>query len=285
MNLNLNSYRILEKLRDEENTKIERFDTKRVTLMDVGLNVESDLDAGIKVAEAALAGLGKININDKIHVSIEKLPAVATLCSQLAGWHIKIDGKTALGSGPVRILAKKPRGMIEKIGYSETSNKGVLILETPLPPDRETCRKILHEAEIEDLIIAVFRENSITGLINILSRIVEVGIFRLFNLGYDVNKILYAEGTVPMLGLSDNVMFEANDAIIYRGSVELEVNGWDPGLTDKAISRYSRAYGRPFREILREAEGNFYKIPVDVFAPAELRVTDLRDNRVYSSMG
>ncbi len=285
MNLNLDSYRILEKLKDEENTRTEEFDTKNVTLIDVGLNVESDPDAGIKVAEAALAGLGKININDKIHVRIEKLPAVATLGSQLAGWCIKIDGKTALGSGPVRILAKKPREMIEKIGYSEVSDKGVLILETSLLPDRETCRKILQETEVNDLIIAVFKENSITGLINILSRIVEVSIFRLFNLGYDVNRISYAEGTVPMLEPSNNIMFEANDAIIYKGSVELKVNGWNSELTDKAISRYSRAYGKPFREIFQEAEGNFYNVPTDIFAPAELRVTDLRDNRIYSSKG
>jgi len=279
VNLNLNSYRILEKLGDEENTKIERFDTKRVTLIDVGLNVESDKDTGIRVAEAALAGLGKIDINDKIHVRIEKLPAVATLSSQLAGWCIRIDNKIALGSGPVRILAKKPRDVIEKVGYSETSNRGALILETPVIPDRGTCRKILQEAKVKDLIIAVFGENSITGLINILSRIVEVGIFRLFNLGYDVNRISYAEGTVPMLGLSDNVMFEANDAIIYRGSVKLEVNGWDPGLTEKAISKHSGVYGKSFREIFQEGDGNFYRIPADIFAPARLKVTDLKDTK------
>jgi len=279
MNLNSSTYKILEKLGDKGNTRIEEFSTGRVTLIDVGLNVESDKDTGIRVAEAALAGLGKIELDNKIHVKIEKMPAVATLSSQLAGWCIKMGDKIALGSGPARILAKKPSDIVNKIGYSETSNKGALILETPVIPDRETCRKILQEAKVKDLIIAIFRENSITGLINVLSRVVEVGIFRLFNMGYDVNKISYAGGTVPMIRLSDNVMSEANDAIIYKGSVRLTVDGWDPGLTEKAISKHSKAYGKSFKEIFQEAEGNFYKIPADIFAPAELTVTDLKDTK------
>lgn len=281
--LNTNAYKILEKIRDEENTRILEFDAGKVILIDAGLEVEGSRDIGIKVAEASMAGLGKININDKVHVEIKEMPAVATLSSQLAGWSIEIGGKHALGSGPARILAKKPDDVINKIGYSEASDKGVLVLETHLPPDRETCEGILKQTKADDLIIAVFKENSITGLINILARVVEVGIFRLFNLDYDVNGISYASGTVPMIKLSDKIMFEGNDAIIYNGSVELKVNGWDPKLTEKAVSGYSAVHGRSFEEIFLEAGGDFYEIAPDIFAPAQLKVTDLEDNRVYQS--
>jgi methenyltetrahydromethanopterin cyclohydrolase len=275
MNLNSSSYKILEELMDGKNACIEEFDAGSVTLLDVGLNLEGNTDTALRVAEATLAGLGRIEMDDNIRVEIEKMPAVATLSSQMAGWCIKMGEGIALGSGPVRILAKKPKNVIEKIGYFEASDKGALILETPVALDRETCQKILEETGVKYLIIAVFSENSMTGLINVLSRVVEVGIFRLFNLGYDVKRILYARGEVPMIELSGNVMFGANDAIIYKGSVELKVNGWDPWLTRKAISKHSSAYGKPFRDIFREAGGNFYNIPADIFAPADLKVTDL----------
>lgn len=281
--LNTKTYRILEKIRDKGNTKVMDFDIGRVTLIDAGLDVEGDKETGIKVAEASMAGLGKIEIGDKVHVEIKEMPAVATLSSQLAGWCIKVGGKHALGSGPARILAKKPTDIINKIGYSEESDKGALILETHAHPDRETCRSILKQTKTENLIIAVFREDSITGLINILARVVEVGIFRLSNLNYDVNRISYASGTVPMIRLSDKIMFKGNDAIIYEGSVELKVDKWDPKLTEKAVSGHSEVHGRSFEEIFLEAGGDFYEIPPDIFAPAHLKVTDLRDNRVYLS--
>ncbi len=283
MNLNIKAYKILKKLGGERNVKIEEFDRGRVTLVDVGVNAEGDLDTGIKVAEATMAGLGKVGVDNKIRVRIDQMPAVATISSQLAGWCVKMGDKIALGSGPVRIPAKKPGDIIEKIGYSEDPDKGALVLETPIIPDRETCEKILKESNVDDLIIAVFRENSPVGLINVLSRVVEVGIFRLLNLGYDVNMISHAEGTAPLIKLSDDIMFEANDAIIYDGFVELKVKDWDPKITEKATSGYSKAYGKPFKEIFNKAGKNFYNIPADIFAPAGLKVTDLKTNRVYSS--
>ncbi len=281
--LNSNTYKILEGLKGNENTRVEEFDLGKVTLLDVGLNVCGSLDTGIKVAEASMAGLGRVKIDDKVHVVIDKMPAVATLSSQLAGWCIKIDGKHALGSGPARILAEKPKNIVQGIGYSEVSDKGALILETSVLPDRVTCKNILEETKTDNLIIAVFREDSLTGLINILARVVEVGIFRLFNLKYDISRITYAQGTVPLIELSDKIMFDANDAIIYDGSVELEVNGWDTQLTEKSVSTCSEAYGRSFKEIFQEACGDFYKIPADIFAPARLKVTDLKNNSVIRS--
>jgi methenyltetrahydromethanopterin cyclohydrolase len=279
MNLNLNTYRILERLGGRGNTSVEDFNSGRVTLVDVGLDMECDLNTALKVAEATLAGLGRIDVDDRIRVEIDKMPAVATIGSQMAGWCIKLGGEIALGSGPVRILAKKPENVFERIGYSEASDIGALILETSVFPDREACEGILQQSKVGDLIIAVFKGDSLTGLVNVLSRVVEVGIYRLFNLGFDINRISYARGTVPMIEPSDDVMFEANDAIIYKGFVELKVDGWDSKLTGKATSRCSRAYGKSFKEIFQEAHGNFYKIPEDIFAPAELNVIDLKDKK------
>jgi methenyltetrahydromethanopterin cyclohydrolase len=78
-------------------------------------------------------------------------------------------------------------------------------------------------------------------------------------------------------------MFEANDAVIYHGSVSLATDGWDPALSEQAVSRSSRAYGKPFKQLFEEAGKNFYNIPSDLFAPASLTVKDNLTGRTHTS--
>ena len=52
------------------------------------------------------------------------------LGSQFAGWRIKDGDQIAIGSGPVRALALKPKDVFEEIGYKDQSDKAVLTLES-----------------------------------------------------------------------------------------------------------------------------------------------------------
>lgn len=281
MKLNDKAYTILDSLAAKEQRYV--FDSGVVRVLDVGIQQHLPIQSALKVAEASLGGLGEIKLDDLLNVRIPKLPAVATLGSQLAGWSITHSKGLALGSGPARLLANKPKEILSKIQYTESSSYGALLLESDSMPDTLTLEKILSETHTQDLIVAVFSGDSITGLINVLARVVEVAFFRLINLGYDVNRIKSAEGRVPFIKLSRESIFEANDAIIYKGSVSLEAECWDPELTPKVVSRNSPAYGKPFKKIFEEAARRFYQIPKEIFAPAELKVKDSVTGLTYSA--
>ena len=290
LKLNKRTFRKIEELMEKYGfeTIDYEFDTGKVRILDIGVDVRiKEKDAwkiGEGVAEASMGSLGKVKIKkNKVYVNIKEYPSIATLSCQMAGWAVRIGSNTVLGSGPVRIPARKPCNVIDKIGYYEDSEKGVLLLETDTIPTKIPCRKMLNESNVNELMIIVFRGNTTIGLMNIMARIVEVGIYRLEKLGYDVNRILSARGNVPIPELDEDVMFTSNDAIIYSGEVSLEVSEWNSELTEKAISRASKFYGRNFKEIFNDAEGDFYKIDPDIFAPARLKVRDLENNKEYES--
>jgi methenyltetrahydromethanopterin cyclohydrolase len=292
LKLNQNTCSALEKVKGIKGiSSLEYdFDGRKATVLDIGVSDrikgKSAEKLGLLVADASMGLLGKTRINEgTLTVEISRDPVIATLGCQLAGWAIDIDGKKRLGSGPARILARKPGKIIDATGYSESSDKAALILETNTLPGIEECKKILDETKAKELIIAAFREDSTVGLINVLARIVEVGMFRLHNIGYDTKKVIWAKGTVPIPPLGKDIMYTSNDAIIYRGTVSMETEGWDHALTDKAVSRISTAYGKNFKEIFTEAGSDFYKIDPGIFAPAAIKVKDLLDGKSYSAGG
>jgi len=283
MNLNFEAFRLLERVED-----VSSYDFGSVRVLDVGVSAplreEKAWDVAVAVAEACLGCLGKVSTREgMLSVEIPEHPALACLGSQMSGWGIKVSGKTALGSGPARILARKPRDLYSKLGYSESSKKAVLCLESDVLPDEKTCWDILNATAAEKLILAVYRPDSLVGLVSVLARVVEMGVYRLDYLGFDVRKILAAKGNVSIPKLDADVMYSANDAIIYSGLVELSVSGWDGGLTDKCVSSSSPAYGKPFKEIFKKAGGDFYKIDHAIFAPAEVKITDESSGKNYAA--
>ena len=286
MNLNENSYKALSDLKKRKNISTVDFtfpDGKKATILDFGVNViSSDEETALKVAEATMGGLGKVTIaKNKIHVEIPENVAIATLGCQLAGWSISIQGKNALGSGPARILAKKPKEFLEKLGYEENSKRATLILETDSLPEQDVCENILKATNADELLIAAFKGNSYVGLVNIMARVVELSVFRLNTLGYDIKKINYGRGEAPIPILNSDAMSNANDALIYSSFVFLETDGWDFNLTEKIVSLSSKAYGKKFSQIFKDCGGDFYKIPKDIFSPAKVKIVDIKKNKEY----
>ncbi len=290
LKLNQNTYSALAKIKGAKGISSTEYNLKdrKAYVLDIGVTAQIKGKAaekiGLAIADASMGLLGKTSIKEgMLTVEISKHPVIATLGCQLAGWSIEIDGKKRLGSGPARILARKPGKIIDAAGYCESSDQAALILETNHLPGEQDCEKILEETKAKEIIIAAFREDSQIGLINVLARVVEVGMFRLHNIGYDTKKILWAKGTVPIPPLGKDIMYTSNDAIIYRGTVSMEADGWDPAFTDKAVSKSSASYGKSFKEIFQEAGGDFYKIDAGIFAPAQIKIKDLHDGKSYSA--
>ncbi|MBM3308954.1 MAG: hypothetical protein FJY77_01750 [Candidatus Altiarchaeales archaeon] len=288
MNLNKNSYELLAKLAGFKGVLKKEFqlDSKKAVLLDVGvdtnLSAEKALKAGILTARASAGCLADIKAEgSSVEVSIKSDVAIATLGCQMAGWAIPIQGENALASGPARILARKPKSIFEKVRYEEKSRKAALVLESNKIPDESSLKYILDKTNASELAIAVFKGDSQVGLLNVLARVVELAVYRLDFLGYDVNNIISARGNARMP--EDIDMCSANDALIYNSSVELEVKSWDEKLTDKCVSKSSKAFGKKFKEIYDKAGCDFYKIDPAIFAPARIKIKEVNSAKTYEA--
>ena len=208
--------------------------TAGATIIDAGIKAPGGFQAGKKLTELCLGGAGKAQLGFKTYGDLtfpsitisSDFPAIAMLGSQFAGWRIKDGDSIAIGSGPVRALALKPKDVFEEIGYKDVSDKAVLTLETNALPSDALIEKVTTQSNIkaENLIVVVAPTASIAGLTQVAGRVVEVGIHKLRTLGLSPTIIRYAMGyaPIPPFGTDFEVaMARTNDAILYGGTVYL----------------------------------------------------------------
>ncbi len=302
VSVNKRALKILEGMLSEEDALgIKSFRSKcGATVVDCGVKAPGSCRAGIYVAEICLGGLASISLTLKAYgdltlPAIEEavdFPAIACMCSQYAGWRIAFKGFRGLGSGPARALALKPRKLFEKIGYRDSSDEAVLVLEADeYPPDGALAAiaEVCH-VDPENLYVLVAPTNSVVGSIQVSCRVVETGIHRLDVLGFDVKRVEQGLGRCPVAPLHPDptiMMGLANDALIYAGEVFLTVSFQDDSelasLVREASSTTSPSYGKPFYEIYREAGFDFYRIDPRIFAPASITVLNRASGRVFRS--
>lgn len=269
-------------------------------IIDAGIKAKGGFLIGKLIVEICLGGLGGANISvmrlgdlelPSINVYTDQ-PVISTLASQMAGWRIKAGDYTAMGSGPARALAQKPKSIYEKIGYKDVSDEAVIVLEASRKPPEEAIRGIAESCQVapENLYIIVSPTTSVSSLTQVAGRVVEVGIYRLVEIGFDPNAIIYAFGEAPIPPPHPDeveAMGRANDMILYGGLVQVIVDYHDDELLEKiareVVSSASKVYGKPFAEIFREAGGDFYKIDPKVFAPAKITIVNKRTGKVFSS--
>ena len=271
------------------------------TVIDAGVNVPGGFQAGKILTELCMGGAGKAQIGFKAYGDItfpsitvsSDHPVVAALGSQFAGWRIKEPaGPIAIGSGPARALALKPKNVYEEIGYKDASDKAVLTLESNSLPSDALIEKVTGACNIkpENLIAVVAPTASIAGLTQVAGRVVEVGIHKLRTLGLSPKLIRYALGYAPIpprCGEFEVAMARTNDAILYGGTVYLVVEHDDEAALKKTVeqapSNTSKDYGKPFLQIFREADRDFYKIDHNLFAPAVLMMNNAKTGRVFKA--
>jgi methenyltetrahydromethanopterin cyclohydrolase len=289
MNLNEKAVKIAEKMVSESTQlKIGLVELENGSkIIDCGIKYEGSFEAGSLFALACMGGLAEITIGEErygdfslaaVKVKTDH-PAISCLASQKAGWSIKGKGFFALGSGPARILAKKPRETFEKIGYTEESAKTVIALECSRYPPPEVCTDIARACGVdpEGLYVLAARTASLTSTVQISARAIETCLYKIDRLGYDVKAFVKASGTAPIAPLvRDDVrmMGIANDMIIYGSKVSLDSKVAIE--VEDIPSSSSPAYGKPFAEIFEEAGYDFYRINPAIFAPAEVLIKNTR---------
>lgn len=300
LSVNRKAYELVQKLGAASEKYGVRVRKTRLgtTLIDAGIEAKGGFNAGRLVTQVCMGGLGEARIFSMRYGDVElpsifvhtDHPAVATLGSQFAGWQIKSGDFSAIGSGPARALALKPRGIFDKIGYADKSDVAVLVLETDGEPPKNLVEQLSRECRVspDQLYIVLVPTTSVAGSTQVSGRIVETGVHKLFKLGVDPLCIESAWGFAPIAPVhakSVDAMGRTNDVIMYGGVVYCVLRYADDDelreLLERAPSSASKQYGKPFGEIFRDANYNFYQIDPNLFAPAVFVVNNVISGSLF----
>jgi len=293
---------LLEKLIDRSALYKVKVETTShgTTIVDAGIEAEGGFQAGRLITEICLGGLGKTRLScrkyDDLYLQSifvrTNHPAVAVLGSQFAGWRLSHEGYSAMGSGPARALALKPKELYEEIRYKDESDKAVVVLETEKSPPLRLIDRIAEDCSIqaEKLAVILTPTTSSAGSTQIAGRIVETGLHKLRRLGLDPKKVQSAWGYAPIAPVHPKfakAMGRTNDAILYGGTSSYTIDYGDEEklkeIVERAPSSASSAYGKTFYDIFKDAGYDFYKIDPDLFAPATIVINNLRTGKRFKN--
>ena len=275
---------------EELNIRSRKF-SNGATVIDCGVNVKGGYDAAIMFVQVCMGGLAGVNVEIEYVNGIPipfvwvytDHPALACLGCQKAGWRIEYDDFKAIASGPARALALKPKEIYELIDYEDDTEYAVVVLEADRLPNAEVMEYIARECDVdtEETYAVVAPTRSLVGSVQISARVIETALHKMAQLGYDPKLVRNAFGKAPIapvMGSDVDAMGATNDSIIYYGSVYLTVDRYDDVL-ESVPSESSSVYGKPFKEIFKEA-GDFYNVDPNVFAPAMVVINDVSTGQV-----
>lgn len=294
MNLNTSAAAIAKDMmrrREELGLRVTKL-SNGANVVDCGIYAPGSFEAAKMFIRACMGGQGEVKFSFRnlgfaflpcVQVWTDS-PVIACLGAQKAGWRIGKGKEAALGSGPARILARKPKETFEKVGYGEKSREAVIALETKVGPTEDMAEEVAAACGISTkrLYILASRTSSLVGSAQVSARAIEVALYKMMHLSMDVNGVIAASTATPIapvVGDDFKMMGITNDMIIYGSTVYLTHAGG--GIDAERIpSDSSPSYGKLFLEIFREADSDFYKINPEVFAPAEVYLNTLRDRKI-----
>jgi methenyltetrahydromethanopterin cyclohydrolase len=272
------------------------------TLIDAGSRAQGSISAGLALAEICMGGLGKLQLTSSSTTPrwpwtllvYSSNPVVACLASQYAGWRLSYgEGKDAffaLGSGPARALARV-EPLLETLGYRDQAKSAALVLESARAPPPEIVDQVLKACGIapERLTILYAPTQSLAGSTQIVARVLEVALHKAHELKFPLSRIVEGMAAAPLAPPHPDLitaMGRTNDAIIYAGRVHLMVLG--PAADARALAEQlpcvgSRDYGRPFAEIFKRFNGDFYAIDPMLFSPGQVTVTALETGESFDA--
>ncbi len=295
MNLNRNAVAIAKEMIDrKEEFRISVKSLENgAKIIDCGVRSAGSFKAAELFIKACLGGLGDVrfsfrNLGFASLLSVQvwtDSPVVACIGSQKAAWKIKDKDFAALGSGPARILARKPKETFEELEHEESSDSAVLALECARYPGEAVAEDIAGTCGIgaDKLYILVARTSSIVGSAQISARALETALHKMAAGGLDYRGVASGSAdaiVAPVVGGDAKMMGVTNDMVIYGSTVYLVYSGEADVNVKKIPSSSSPAYGKHFAQIFDDAKGDFYKIDPGIFAPAEVYLNDLKKGSV-----
>ncbi|MFW9843138.1 MAG: methenyltetrahydromethanopterin cyclohydrolase [Candidatus Thorarchaeota archaeon] len=285
-------------MNEKDNLDCKVSESKNGTIIiDAGIECMGSAELGRLIGETCLGGLGSVKLST-MYIGDLELPAVvvgtdypkiATLASQYAGWTIKVGKYFAMGSGPARALAKVEKKLYDELDYRDKSKKGVIILESRVSPSDDVTEYIAEKCGIStsNLYCIVVPTASIAGSVQISSRIVEVGMHKLHEIGFDTEKVRRGHGVAPIAPVAKNdskAMGVTNDCILYGGQTYYFVKSDNDDLqeiVEKIPSSTSKQYGQPFYKLFKSVNFDFYKVDPLLFSPAEVTINHIETGNVH----
>ena len=227
-----------------------------VRIVDAGIQATGGIEAGRRIAEICLGGLGRVTL--------------------------------ALGSGPGRALAGKEE-LFAELAYRDRADSACLVLETDKIPPLPLLDKIAGQCDVspDRLTLILTPTTSLAGSVQVVARVLEVALHKAHFLGFPLDHIVDGMGTAPVCPPSPDfltAMGRTNDAILFGGRVQLFVAGEETAaeaLAQRMPSEASKDYGQPFAQVFKAAGHDFYKIDPLLFAPAQIIVTCLGTGRSF----
>ncbi len=265
-------------------------------VIDFGIEARGGLEAGIRLSEVCMAGLGRVQLSTAAGelgggpavVVRTDHPVPACMASQYAGWQIALDDYFAMGSGPMRAAAGNEE-LFDAIGNREKPTAVVGVLETAKYPNDAVAQYIAQRCGVapRNVTLLVAPTASQAATVQIVSRIVETALHKMHELGFDLHRVESSWGSVPLPAVAKNDLEgigRTNDAILYGGRAVLWVRGDDDTLADlgpRIPSCASSDFGRPFLDIFEAYDRDFYKIDPHLFSPAIVTLCNLDTGRTF----
>jgi len=269
-------------------------------VIDAGIEAPGSMEAGRLFACACMGGLGQVSFTQQLIESGDPgfwLPAaavtvnwphIACMASQYAGWAIKQGGYFAIGSGPARALYAG-EDIYQKLGYRDRAEMAVLTMEGRELPGENVAAFVAEKCGVkpEQTTLLIAPTASLVGSIQIAARAAETGLHKLVELGFDVRKVTAAFGLCPLAPVASDdlrAIGRTNDAILYGSQVYFTVLADDEelaALVDRVPSAGSRDYGRPFHELFKRYNGDFFQIDRMLFSPAQVEINNLKSGRIF----
>lgn len=272
------------------------------TVIDAGVNVPGSLAAGQLFAQVCMGGLGAVSFTHlafedsrgsfwlpAVSVSVDH-PHIACMASQYAGWAIKREKFFAMGSGPARALYAGEE-LFAKLDYKDRADVAVLLLEGRKLPDEGVAEYVAGKCGVApgQVIMAIAPTASLVGSVQVAARVVETGLHKLVELGWDIKQIVAGYGTCPIAPIASDdlrAIGRTNDGVLYGGQTYYTVRADDgelAALVEKVPSASSRDYGTPFYKLFQRYGGDFYKIDPLLFSPAQVTFNNLSSGRTFSA--
>ncbi len=302
VSINFSSRPLVESLiRDAALLRIEVVELDNgVTLVDAGIGADGGLEAGRRIAEICMGGMGTVTLAHsaltpawplRVHVHATD-PVLSCLGSQYAGWSLSHgkgkDAFYALGSGPARSLCVKET-LFKELDYIDRADATVLVMEVDKRPPLELLDNIASDCNIKpsDLTVVLTPTSSLAGGLQVVARVLEVAMHKAHELGFPLENILDGSGSAPVPPPAPDfitAMGRTNDAILFAGQVHLFVKGGNEEaekLAHDLPSSTSRDYGKPFAQVFKEYEYDFFKVDPMLFSPASVMVTAVETGRSF----
>jgi len=294
--LNERAWRLADLLAaDADAMGVHVHDMAGARVIDAGAKQRGSLRAGVAVAKVCLADLADVTLGPStfdgftlpsVSVTVDQ-PLAACMASQYAGWQIQTDDYFAMGSGPFRAAYGKEK-LFDDIGHREKPNRVIGVLEGKLP-NEGVVAKVAEQCGVSasQITLIAARTASLVGGVQVVARSVETALHKLHELKFDLSRIVSGFGNAPLPPVAKDDMAaigKTNDSVLYGARVTLFVTGDDESLASigkQLPSSASSDYGRPFGDIFKSYDHDFYKIDPMLFSPADICLQNIETGQSH----